>query len=97
MVRKGEALNLSEYEEDGKDAFRQALESAQAVLADEDATASEITDVTKNLQSAMGGLKPMTVNPPATGSLTLLWSMAIAVISGATAFRLVRRRKRIIL
>ncbi|MGM9636820.1 MAG: family 78 glycoside hydrolase catalytic domain [Eubacteriales bacterium] len=95
LIKKAEALNLSEYMDDGKDAFKQALENARTVLADADATESEIADAADALQKAMDGLNPIAVNPPSTGSQTLLFSIITAALSGIAAFFFIRRRRRI--
>lgn len=51
------AIDLSKYQEEGKDVFAEALRYANEVMADPSATADLVTEATLKLNAAIGNLK----------------------------------------
>ncbi len=57
LVQAAGQLDLSKYQEEGKDAFKAALETAKAVVEKENATQEEINAAWNNLLTAMNNLR----------------------------------------
>jgi endo-alpha-N-acetylgalactosaminidase len=66
-IAKAQALDLSSYTNASAKAVREALTKAQSVLADKNATQSQVNDAAKALQSALDGLKHQGATPNKPG------------------------------
>lgn len=69
-IAQAEALDLAQYQEEGKDAFQAALAQAKEVAAQEDATQVAVDQAAKALKDAMDALKPLEVVPAPTPTPT---------------------------
>lgn len=58
-VAKADALDLTQYKEEGKAEFEAALQNAKAVLEKADADQDEVDQATLTLNTAIGNLKPI--------------------------------------
>lgn len=58
-VEAAETVDLSLYRENGKEAFREALAKAKEILANADATQSEVDSALKKLRNAQTALAPI--------------------------------------
>ena len=65
-IAQADALDLEQYQEQGKDAFRAALAAAKTVAEKADATQAEVDQAVQALETAMAALKRVEVQPTPT-------------------------------
>lgn len=70
-IAQAEALDLTQYQEEGKDAFQAALAAAKEVAAQEDAAQTAVDQAAQALKDAMAALKPLEVVPSPTPTPTV--------------------------